>query len=171
MRRIPLLLLSLLLALSLAAASVAATGDGSLVVTGGSARSITVQGSGLIFGHITQGTLTLVEYMPDSGNTVQVSGSMMKLPWGATIRYAGSDIRFLFPNGHYTLRLDGFGIDVSAVGKGQATAIGLGTGDHGTMASNGDRAVPLGPGSSTLSFGGGNGSSAGAASPVKESSH
>ena len=171
MRRIPFLLLLLLLAPPAAIAAVAASGDGSLVVSGGSARTITVQGSGLIFGHITQGTLTLIEYMPSSGNTVQVSGSMMRLPWGATIRFAGSDIRFLFPNGHYTLRLDGFGIDVSAVGKGQATATGLGTADDGTMSSNGERPVPLGLTSSTIFFGGALGSGATATSVAKASSH
>ncbi len=78
MRRISFLLLVALFALSAAMAAVAATdaaGDGSLVVSGASARVISVQGNGLIFGHITQGTLTIVEYTPSDGSTVQVSGA------------------------------------------------------------------------------------------------
>ena len=32
--------------------------------------------------------------------------------------YSGTDVRFLFPSGKYTLKFDGTGIDISAVGKG-----------------------------------------------------
>ncbi len=173
MRRISILLLVSLLASSAAVAAVAAvdgfaaSGDGSLVVSGANARLVTVQGNGLIFGHITQGTLTIVEYTPSSGSTVQVSGSMMKLPFGSTLRYAGSDVRFAFPNGRYTLRLDGFGIDVSAVGRGQVSATGIGTSDNGTLATNGGKPLPLGPASITLTFGNNKGSNAASATGGK----
>ncbi len=91
----------------------------------------------------------------------------MKLPFGSTLRYSGSDVRFVFPNGHYTLRLDGIGIDISAVGKGQVTATGTGTSDNGTMSTNGGKPLPLGPAAITLSFGANKGPNAVPAAAAK----
>ena len=70
---------------------------------------------------------------------------MLKLPAGSTIQYSGSDIRFLFPNGRYAFRVDGVGIDISAVGKGAVSAIGVGTTGDGTMATNGGKASAARP--------------------------
>jgi hypothetical protein len=152
MRRLPFFLLALLFAPSALAGSVAA-GDGSLVVSSASARVIVVHGSGLIFGHITQGTLTVMDYKPADASSAQVSGSILKLPVGSTTQYSGSDVRFLFPNGRYSLSFDGVGIDISAVGRGAVSAIGVGTPADGTMATNGGKGLPLGPGPTTLVFG------------------
>jgi hypothetical protein len=155
MRRLTLFMVIFLL---LASASTAfggsvASGDGSLVVSSASARLLVVYGNGLIFGHINQGTLTIVDYHGGDPSSVQVSGSVLKLQSGSGTQYSGSDIRFLFPNGHYTLRFDGVGIDISAVGKGSASAIGVGSADDGSMGTNGGKGVPLGPTPTTLVFG------------------
>ena len=153
MRQLSFFLFALLLVPTAALAERGAAGDGSLVVSGASARIIFVQGNGLVFGHINQGTLTVVDYRGADQSNAQVSGSMLKLPAGSTIQYSGSDIRFLFPNGRYAFRVDGVGIDISAVGKGAVSAIGVGTTGDGTMATNGGKPLPLGPGPTTLVFG------------------
>jgi hypothetical protein len=170
MRRIFFLLLATLPAPAAALAAVSTAGDGSLVVSSASARLLDLQGSGLIFGHITQGTLTIVEYAPADSGTVEVSGAMTKVSSGTTTRYTGADLRFLLPNGRYVLRLDGLGIDVSAVGKGQVTAVGMGTSEDGELAANGAKAVPVGLSPTSLSFGASRAPSA-ALAPARSSQH
>jgi hypothetical protein len=156
MRRLPLFLVTVL-ALACAATALAggvASGDGSLVVSGASVRLLVVTGNGLIFGHVNQGTLTILDYSGDPPS-VQMNGSVLKLQVGSSTQYSGSDIRFLFPNGHYTLRFDGVGIDLSAVGKGAVTAIGVGSANDGSLGTNGGNGVVLGVTPTTLVFGGG----------------
>jgi hypothetical protein len=131
----------------------AATGDGSLVVSNANALTITVAGSGVIFGHIQQGTLTIVDYTPGDGGPPQVSGAATRVAAGKLIRYFGSDVRFLFPAGKYTLKFEGFGIGVSAVGKGFVSSTGLGTPDDGTMATNGGKPLTLDSATTMLVFG------------------
>jgi hypothetical protein len=161
MRRLTLLLFSLLLVPSALAGNSA--GDGSLVVKDVSARIVSVYGSGLIYGHVDQGTVIITEYKPATTaiksaipSTMTVTGSnLIKLPAGTSTRYFGSDIRFVLPNGSYKLQIDGVGIDISAVGKGTVSAIGTGTFLSGTLATNGGKPLPLGSGSTTLVFGAG----------------
>jgi hypothetical protein len=156
MRRLSLFLFILLLVPSAAFGAGVAAGDGSLAVSGASARIIVVVGSGLIYGHIDQGTLTVFYYRPVDTSTAQVSGTITKAPVGTATLYSGSDIRFLLPNGRYWVRMDGSGIDISGVGKGTVSAIGAGTGADGAMTTNGGKALPLGVTPTTLVFGGGN---------------
>jgi hypothetical protein len=154
MRRLPFVFFSLLL-LAFATTALAgsvASGDGSLVVAGANARIIVVHGSGLIFGHIKQGTLTVVDYKGDPSGP-QVNGSILKLPSGSATQYSGSDIRFLFPNGQYSLLFDGVGIDISAVGKGAVSATGVGSANDGSVGTNGGTGLPLGLTPRTLVFG------------------
>jgi hypothetical protein len=155
MRRLLPFLFALLLVPSAASAPAGrgATGDGSLVVTGASARMIVVQGSGLIFGHVSQGTLTVVDYRAADPSSAQVSGSMVKVPVGSGTQYSGTDIRFLFPNGRYSLRIEGVGIDISAVGRGVVNAIGLGSGADGSLSTNSGRTAQIGSSPTTLGFG------------------
>jgi hypothetical protein len=134
------------------ASAVAVTGDGSLVVTNAWVRQIVVQGNGVIFGHLDSGTLTVYSYDPADTRPYQVSGAVAKVS-GTTIRYSGSDVRFLFPNGQYLLKLEGGGIDISAVGRGTVTASGLGTEDDGSLSINGNRPQKLGFISSLALFG------------------
>jgi hypothetical protein len=138
MRKLCLVLLASLLLLPAAAfAERGLAGDGSLVVTNANAR-LTVSGHGLIFGHLDRGTITVVgDYKPDDNSALSsVSGARMKLS-GANVVYTGSDVRFLFPSGRYTLIVDGMGIDISAVGNGKLTAVGKGFTDDGTVAVDG----------------------------------
>jgi hypothetical protein len=172
MRRLPLLLFVLVFLASAATAlagSVAA-GDGSLVVAGASARIIVVQGSGVIFGHITQGTLTVVDYKGSDPTPEQVSGSILKIPAGSTTQYSGTDIRFAL-NGHYKLLFDGIGIDISAVGKGAVSAIGVGSANDGNVGTNGGKGVPLSVAPTTLVFGASKAPNYAPAAVAKGSSH
>jgi hypothetical protein len=155
MRRLSLIvLMSFLLVPAAAFADHRAAGDGSLVVSDASVRLITVKGSGLIFGHIDQGTVTVLDYNAANTTAPQISGSPGRLIGNAVV-YSGSDLRFLFPNGRYSLRFDGVGIDISAVGKGTVTAAGLGSPDDGTLTVNGGRSQDLGLVPIVASFTGG----------------
>src|SRR5581483_7952660 len=93
------------------------------------------QGSGLVFGHIQQGTLAVQSYDAADTYAPQISGASGRVVGNAVV-YSGSDIRFLLPNGRFSIRIDGTGIDISAVGKGTVVAIGLGTADDGTLSVN-----------------------------------
>jgi hypothetical protein len=147
MRRIALILLALTLALPVAAtAARAASGDGSLVVTNADG-SITVQVKGVIFGHFDRGRMTVLDWKADNPNALlSVSSAKMDFK-GAKLNvvYSGKDVRFLFPAGSYTLRFDGAGIDLSAVGKGTLSVTGKtsSTGEDGVVSVNGAKAIPL----------------------------
>jgi hypothetical protein len=145
MRRLAFLLLAFMLALpALALPAHAATGDGSLVVTQANG-TIMVRGKGLIYGHFEQGKLTVVDYKPDGVTVPSVSGAKWKLaPGRLDVVYAGTDVRFLFPSGKYTLRFEGTGIDISAVGKGSVQVIGAGSQDDGSYSVNGGKPVAIG---------------------------
>jgi hypothetical protein len=154
MRRFLLtVLVTILVAPAAALAADRAAGDGSLVVSGASARLITVKGSGLIFGHIDQGTVTVVDYSAADSSAPQISGASGKVI-GSMVVYAGADVRFLFPNGRYSLRFDGTGISISAVGKGWVSATGLGTAEDGTVTVNGGKPQELGQALIIASFSG-----------------
>jgi len=161
-RLIPILL-AFLLWVPAALADRHAAGDGSLVVSDASARTITLKGNGLIFGHIQQGTLTILSYDAADTSAPQISGATAKIV-GNGVVYSGSDIRFLLPNGRYSLRIDGTGIDISAVGKGSVVATGLGTADDGTLSVNSNGSQALSVLTSSASFGGSSGGVAAGAS-------
>jgi hypothetical protein len=138
MRKLCLLLLAgLLLLPAVAIADRGGSSGGSLVVTDANAR-LTMSGHGLIFGHLGRGTITVVgDYKPDDNTALSsVSGAKMKFS-GGNVVYTGSDVRFLFPGGKYTLIVDGTGIDISAVGTGKLAAVGKYLGDDGTVAVDG----------------------------------
>jgi hypothetical protein len=138
MRKLCLSLLASLLLLPAAAfAEREASNGGSLVVSAANGK-LTVSGHGLIFGHLDRGTITIVgDYKPDDNTALSsVSGAKMKFT-GGNVVYAGSDVRFLFPGGRYTLVVDGTGIDLSAVGTGRLIAVGRGLANDGTVSVDG----------------------------------
>jgi hypothetical protein len=126
--------------------------NGSLVVSNAWVRQIVVQGNGTIFGHVDSGTLTVVSYDPSDTQLPRIQGAVGKVI-GNTVRYSGTDMRFLFPNGRYLITLEGAGIDISAVGQGTVTAAGLGTDNDGTLAVNGGKALQVGFTSGLAVFG------------------
>jgi hypothetical protein len=164
MRRICLMLLAAALAAPAVAVAVSrATGDGSLAVSGASG-TIYIQGSGVIYGHVDQGTLMVLQYKPDDGVSVPaVSSSKEKFIRGSGV-FTASDVRFLLPSGQYTIELIASGIDISAVGKGSIAAtslsqpgssapLSLGSTADGTISVNGGKPLALTKGSTSQTFG------------------
>ncbi len=67
---------------------------------------------------------------------------------------SGSDVRFLFPSGRYTIELIASDINASAVGKGTIVGTGLGTPDDGSFSVNGGKPEQLtAKGATSDSFG------------------
>jgi hypothetical protein len=164
MRKFCLLLLAgALLVPAAALAERGTAGDGSLVVSNANAR-ITVSGHGLIFGHLDRGTITIVgDYKPDDNTALStISGARLRYN-GGNLVYSGSNVRFLFPSGRYSLVIDGVGIDISAVGTGKFSAVGKGYPDDGTVSVDGGASqsvdfsgtLAYGKGSTTTTVSGG----------------
>jgi len=158
MRRICLILLVTALAAPAAAIAgdrmLSTAGDGSLVATAVNGTVI-VQGRGLIFGHVDQGVVIVIDYRPDEPSTsLTVTGAKGKLVH-AGAAYSGGDVRFLFPSGRYTIQLTGLGISASAVGKGSVSVTGAGTADDGSYTVNGGKPQAVAKSSAGQTFGGG----------------
>ena len=172
MRRIPLTLVLVLFAFPAAAlAGADATGDGSLAVTGANAKSIIVQGRGLIYGNVDSGSVTIIDFVADDTNQFRISGSTStKMTSSGSPRVSGTGIRFWTSGSSYTLKFEGTGIGISAVGKGTVTATGAGTlapaavstaakssvsvaTPDGVLAVNGGKAQPLSKTQITAQFG------------------
>ncbi len=157
MRRFSLILVVVLLAFPAAAlASAGAVGDGSLAVANGNVKAIVVVGRGLIYGYVDQGAVTVISYVPDDSNQFQISGAgaPTKSSGGGT-KYAGSAMRFLI-SGAYTLKFEGSGINISAVGKGNVSALGTDPAppsSDGTLAVNGGKPLSLGRVMTVTSYG------------------
>jgi hypothetical protein len=137
MRKLSLLLLASLLLIPAAAFADRGSNGGSLVISDAIGK-LTVSGHGLIFGHLDRGTITVIgDYRPDDNAALpSVSGAKLKFA-GGNIVYSGSDVRFLFPGGRYTLVVDGSGIDLSAVGTGKLSAVGRGSAEDGWVTIDG----------------------------------
>jgi hypothetical protein len=137
MRKLCLLLLASLLLIPAAAFADRGSNGGSLVISDAIGK-LTVSGHGLIFGHLDRGTITVIgDYRPDDNTALpSVSGAKLKFA-GGNIVYSGSDVRFLFPGGRYTLVVDGSGIDLSAVGTGKLSAVGRGSAEDGWVTIDG----------------------------------
>jgi hypothetical protein len=117
-----LLLLCALLALGL---PVVATGslraaDGTLSVEDGRGM-VTVRARGGLIGRLERGTVTIFDLTPRDANVPVVSGDDRPvLAIGANgLRYRGSGIRFRALGGNFRVVIEGRGIHVSVVGRGE----------------------------------------------------
>jgi hypothetical protein len=99
--------------------------------------------------------MTVLDYRPDGNLALSVSGARMKATSANNPMYSGNDVRFLLPGGKYTLKFEGVGIDISAVGKGKIEVSGKGSSNDGSFAVNGAKAQSLTPATARASFGGG----------------
>jgi hypothetical protein len=158
MRRIALIAVLLALAVPVVAQAGSGSGTGSgttttttdqngaLAVQNAYVSKITLQGRGLVYGRIGQGTLTVIDYQADDGDPPQISGAPYRLVGASQLvtKYTGSNIRFLFTSGRYSLKFEGSKIAISAVGKGSVAATGAGTKNDGTLTLNGGKPQPLG---------------------------
>jgi hypothetical protein len=139
MRRLSLILLCALIAAPAALAAAHSTGDGVLELKDVNASKLTINGvRGVIWGQLDFGTLKVTDPNPDDNLVALVSGAERTRTTddpGVTI-YSGKNIHFRFTGGKYRFALIGSGIDLTAVGVGQAYV----TGDP-YAADDGDYAV------------------------------
>jgi hypothetical protein len=149
MRRI-LLTIACLLVLPTAAliiqarAADLATGDGSLAVTGASG-TIVIQGRGVIYGHLDSGTLMVLSYKPDDGVSVpSITSDKAQYAKSGAGSFTGTDVRFLFPSGRYTIEVIAVNVNASGVGQGSIVATGLGPGDSGSFTVDGGKPEQIG---------------------------
>jgi hypothetical protein len=155
MRR--LVLIMLVLGLSAPAAALALRelpGDGTLVVD--NARGVvTVRARGGIIGRFDQGRVTIVDPILGDGGVPFVYGyDRVNVLGPHTTVYIGEDIRFRLIGGAYRVTVQGFGMDISAVGRGSATVDGSGFSDQpGRYQINGGTWQPMPDESTSLTLG------------------
>lgn len=136
---VTLLLAGALVGPAAALAERAVPGDGSLVVTAASGR-LTIAGRGLIYGHIASGSVTVVgDYRPNDVTSLSSITGARQTIVGKNVAYVGTNVRFYFPAGQYSLIVEGTGIDISAVGRGTVSALGAGNTDDGSFAIDGGK--------------------------------
>ena len=93
---------------------------GSLSVRGGRGE-IVLQVRGAVIGRMAAGKLTLTDDQPYDEQEPDVRGRLRTRPRplsDATTVYQGRQIRFRVMDGSYRLRMNGTGINLSAVGRG-----------------------------------------------------
>jgi len=131
MRRLSLILLLALAVLPAAAlAGRRAAGDGVLELKAVTGKSIIV-GHGAIWGQLDRGRLVVTDFNTADSTVPLVSGDVLRthstLDGGVTI-YVGRNIHFLFSGGRYRFAFtDGTGLDLTAVGVGNASLTGSAT--------------------------------------------
>src|SRR5690242_19245672 len=125
--RLLLVMLSSLLVAPAALAGSSASGDGVFELKDVNADRVIVTGTrGAIWGQIDKGTLKVTDLNPDDNLAPQVSGAeWTQSTTDPTVKlYIGKNIHFRFAGGKYKFTIIGSGIDVTAVGVGQATLVG-----------------------------------------------
>lgn len=126
--RKPLFALALLaLALPVAATSAVRTGEGTLSVEDGRGK-VVLQAKGGVIGRLERGSVTIFDLTPRDGNDPVVTGDDRPVREVGLngFRYAGAGIRFRLIGGSFRIVVDGRGIDLSVVGKGQGAIKGEG---------------------------------------------
>ena len=138
----------MLLALALpgaASARTGAPGDGTLLVKSANGRIVVAAKGGLI-GRCDKCVITIKDPNPDDGSGPIVSGAEATHDINdTTTRWSGTNVRFRIIGGRFTVSVNGFGIDLSAIGnKGFVTLQGnKGTDDDGTFSLNGAAPQPI----------------------------
>jgi len=137
----------LLLALALSGAASARTGapgDGSLAVRNGNG-TIGIQARGGVIGHFYDGVLTVRDFNPDDNVSEVVTGAERSHVVNDQVtKYWGSDVRFRYIGGKFTISVKAFNINLAAIGKGWVTLQGSkGTDDDGTFSLNGSSPQPI----------------------------
>lgn len=119
--RKPFILLALLaLALPVAATSATSAGEGTLSVDDGRGK-VNVRARGGIIGRIDRGSVTIFDLTPGDANQPVVTGDdqPVLLVGENGLRYGGAGIRFRVIGGNFRILVQGRGIDLSVVGKGE----------------------------------------------------
>ena len=104
-----------------------ANGDGVFELNGVNAQRVIITGTrGAIWGQIDKGRLVVTDLNLDDNLAPQVSGAdqIQWTPDPSVMIYSGKNIHFRFSGGKYRFSIVGSGIDVTAVGVGQASLVG-----------------------------------------------
>jgi hypothetical protein len=128
MRKTLVLLALLALLVPLAAFGAGrAGGDGTLSVENGRGK-VNVQARGGLIGRLDRGTVTIYDLTPADANQPVVSGSDQPLAvvGQSGLRYRGQGIRFRIIGGGFRVVVQGRGIDLSVVGRGNGSIEGEG---------------------------------------------
>ena len=132
--------------------------DGTLVVRNADAKLYLWKANGTVYGRIASGKLIIDDSNPIDEVEPEVYGAEQVLPDyndEGMVTYSGKGIRFRFFGGGYTIRIQGTGVNLSAVGRGNARLTGLGTpldGDYGDFAVNGGKFQDLSALATTVTF-------------------
>ncbi len=137
---------AVLVALALPAASAArprGVNDGTLSLR--DARgTITISGRGGVIGSFARGSVTINDPIDGDGTGPIVTGDNWSKDRDATTTtWGGTRVRFRIIGGTFKIRVQGRGINLSFVGKGNVTLKGAGTDADGTYAVNGGEYSPV----------------------------
>jgi hypothetical protein len=119
MRKTAALLALLVLALPVAGLSALRVGEGTLSVEDGRG-TVMIQARGGVIGRLERGTVTIYDLTPEDANDPVVFGDDVPVRFVGEngIRYAGTALRYRLIGGGFKILINGRGIDLSAVGKG-----------------------------------------------------
>src|SRR6266571_3128201 len=135
-----LLTFAMLAALALPAASAARTqgaNDGTLSVQDAHG-TITISARGGVIGSFARGSVRISDPIDGDGTGPIVTGDdWSKERDSTTTTWGGTKVRFRNIGGTFKIRVQGRGINLSFVGKGNVTLKGAGTDADGTYAVNG----------------------------------
>jgi hypothetical protein len=111
----------LALAVPVAGLGASRTGDGTLSVENGRGK-VSVQARGGLIGRLDRGTVTVYDLSPFDAHAPVVTGADGRvIPVGRYgERYRGNAIRFRVVGGNFRVVIEGRGIDLSVVGRGNA---------------------------------------------------
>jgi opacity protein-like surface antigen len=128
---------------SLGSAALRAAGDGTLSVRDGRG-TFTINAKGGVIGSFAKGRVIITDPIEGDGTGPIVSGD----DWhheksDTTDVYGGTKVRFRLIGGTFKIRVIGRGVNLSVVGKGQATLNGEDTGDDGSYSINGADYLPI----------------------------
>jgi hypothetical protein len=117
--------------------------DGTLSVRDG--RGIVqLAARGSFIGRIDSGRIVAIDTTPNDANYPIVVGGKLRRETFRVTERNGRNIRFRLVGGFYRLRIEGAGVDLSAVGRGSATLDGdERSSDTGVYSLNGGEFQPL----------------------------
>jgi hypothetical protein len=126
MRRTLVLLALLALLVPIAAIGGPRIGDGALSVENGRGK-VNVQARGGLIGRLDRGSVTIYDLTPADAHDAVVSGDYQPLVVSQNgLRYRGQGIRFRIIGGGFRVVIQGRGIDLSVVGRGNGFIEGEG---------------------------------------------
>ena len=130
------LLVAALILPAAALASRVAPGDGTLSVEGASGLVI-VQARGAVIGRVDAGQIVIADLSPGDNNDPVVWGAQFRRQTGpGTFIYRGRNITFRLIGGGFRVRVEGLGISISVVGRGDAFFDGEGAGVFSTSGAD-----------------------------------